>query len=96
MNLKPAGAMLLSIFILGGSAPVDFRVHAVEVACAHRNPTLLNYTFQMNVALKMVHFPWLHLHIGGTGRYVRGRTHVVAFTKMPPFARGFHQIDLLG
>lgn len=57
-------------------------------------PSLSEYTFKMNVALKMRHFPWLRFDIAGDGRYVRGHMHLVRFTQMPFFARGFHQIDL--
>lgn len=42
----------------------------------------------------MIHFPWLHFHLAGSGRYVRGETHVVDFTSVPFFARGFNKVDL--
>jgi hypothetical protein len=48
----------------------------------------------MNVAMSMRHFPWLHFHLAGSGRYVRGETHLVEFTQVPFFAKGFNQIDL--
>ncbi|MGB6740589.1 MAG: hypothetical protein WBE59_09075 [Candidatus Cybelea sp.] len=63
------------------------------LAC-NRNHSLTGYTFHMNVALAMHHFPWLHFHISGIGQNVRGRRYIVRFTKMPFFARGFHTIDL--
>lgn len=65
-----------------------------ELACAHRNPSLVQYTFNMNVAMRMRHFPWLRFSIAGTGQYVRGRSHIVRFTSMPFFAKGFHKVDL--
>ena len=65
-----------------------------ELACARRNPSLVEYTFQMKVAMKMRHFPWLRFGIAGTGKYVRGQAHIVRFTKLPLFAKGLHQIDL--
>jgi len=55
---------------------------------------LVEYTFSMNVAMRMRHFPWLRFGIAGNGQYVRGRSHTVRFTKTPFFAKGLHQIDL--
>jgi|GEM_PF-5421383 len=52
------------------------------------------YTFHMNATIVMRVFPWLHFRIGGDGQYVRGKTYVVHFTRMPFFAKGFQQIDL--
>lgn len=65
-----------------------------EAACASRNPSLTEYTFDMNVAMRMRHFPWLRFGLVGNGRYVRGQSHVVDFTQTPFFAKGFKQVDL--
>lgn len=62
-------------------------------ACA-RNPSLTAYSFHMDAAMAMRHFPWLHFHVAGTGEYRRGQDYVVHLTQMPFFARGNDQIDL--
>jgi hypothetical protein len=81
------------LICVGVSASARPQHSAYALAC-NRNRSLAAYTFHMNVALAMHHFPWLHFHISGTGQNVRGRRYVVRFTKMPFFARGLHTIDL--
>ena len=85
---------LLSLTIILSVEAVSQAATPAELACARRYPTLTEYTFTMNVALTMRHFPWLRFGMAGAGRYVRGRLHVVHFTKMPFFARGFDHVDL--
>lgn len=91
------GAWLLTlvIFLVAADVPgVRNASTPSELACARRNPSLVQYTFDMNVAMRMRHFPWLRFGIAGNGQYVRGRAHIVRFTSMPFFAKGFHKIDL--
>ncbi|MGC1379934.1 MAG: hypothetical protein WA814_02780 [Candidatus Baltobacteraceae bacterium] len=53
------------------------------------------FTFQMSVALAMIHFPWLRFHMDGLGRYEPGQTYVVHFAKLPWFApRHRYDVDL--
>jgi hypothetical protein len=59
-----------------------------------RNPSLLAYDFEISVALRMQHFPWLRFHIAGAGEYDRGKEYTVKFTKLPFFAKGPDTIDL--
>ena len=41
-----------------------------------RNHGLREYTFHVNVAMAMKHFPWLHFHMDGEGDYQRLSTHM--------------------
>jgi hypothetical protein len=59
-----------------------------------RNPSLDAYSFHLDAAMAMKHFPWLHFHIAGEGQYVRGERYVVTFTQLPFFARSVKQVDL--
>ncbi len=43
------------------------------------------YTFQLDVLVRMQHFPWLRFHLLGTGEYEPGQTYKVTFTKVPWF-----------
>lgn len=64
-------------------------------AAFQANPSLPSFTFDMDIALAMRHFPWLHFHMLGKGRYDRGKTYVVHFTQLPWFApRPEHDADL--
>jgi hypothetical protein len=44
-----------------------------------------SYTFRLNVAMAMRHFPWLHFHLQGVGVYQPGVSYVVHFTSVPWF-----------
>lgn len=93
LRLTLAGGLLASpIFLSVGD--VSASVNPSELACADLNPSLTEYTFDMDVAMSMRHFPWLRFHLDGSGRYVRGESEAVDFTRVPFFARGFSQIDL--
>jgi hypothetical protein len=87
-----AGALLPLLCV---PAPVQAASGAsiVAAACA-RNDALSSYTFHLNVAMAMRHFPWLHFRMEGVGEYRRGERYKVHFTKMPPFAGKIHDIDL--
>ncbi len=44
------------------------------------------FTFDVDVAMAMRHFPWLHFRASGVGRYEPGKAYEVHFTKLPWFA----------
>jgi hypothetical protein len=89
-----AAGALLALVSSGLPSPAADGSTIVAEICA-RNETLRHYTFTMNVAMVMRHFPWLHFSMGGVGRYDRksGR-YVVHFTSTPWFASKVHDIDL--
>ncbi len=54
-----------------------------------------SYTFHMDVAMAMRHFPWLHFHLQGVGEYEPGQSYIVHFTSVPWFfPKEQHDIDL--
>jgi hypothetical protein len=60
-----------------------------------QNQSPPNFTFEMDVAMRMRHFPWLGYHMRGIGRYEPGQSYVVHFTSLPWFApRKQHDADL--
>ncbi|HYL27215.1 MAG TPA: hypothetical protein VEW74_05220 [Candidatus Nitrosotalea sp.] len=93
IHCLPPGSALLALVAIVGFTGANPRTDPVAAACAQRNPSLDQYTFDMNVALRMRHLPWLGFRMTGTGEYVRGRTHVVRFDRMP-FGAAAHQVDL--
>ncbi len=93
-KLARFGGGLLTLAMVLSLPSVSVGATPSELACASRNPNLAEYTFDMNVAMRMRHFPWLRFGLGGSGRYVRGESEVVDFTRVPFFAKGFNQIDL--
>jgi hypothetical protein len=54
-----------------------------------------SYTFRVDVAMAMRHFPWLHFHMQGDGEYQPGESYVVHFTTIPWFLpKQRHDADL--
>jgi hypothetical protein len=88
-------AIVLAAFLLLAVAPQSPPEDSPVIAAAYaRNDSLESYTFEVDVAMAMRHFPWLHFHIQGDGVYERGRRYVVHFTKMPFFAPQPRDVDL--
>jgi hypothetical protein len=59
------------------------------------NQPLPSFTFDVDVAMRMRHFPWLGFRMQGVGRYEPGKSYVVHFTRLPWFApRQQHDADL--
>jgi hypothetical protein len=86
---------VLAAFLLLAVAPQSPPGDSPVIAAAYsRNDSLESYTFEVDVAMAMRHFPWLHFHIQGDGVYERGRRYVVHFTKMPFFAPQPRDVDL--
>ncbi|MEO6834607.1 MAG: hypothetical protein ABI231_01695 [Candidatus Tumulicola sp.] len=86
-----AGALVTSIAPTRATTPD----RAPVIAAAYgRNDALMSYTFQMDIAMAMRHFPWLHFRMQGLGDYRRGDRYVVHLTNAPPFASKVHDIDL--
>jgi hypothetical protein len=53
------------------------------------------YTFELDVAMAMRHFPWLHFHLKGEGLYQPGVSYIVHFTSVPWFIpKARHDVDL--
>jgi hypothetical protein len=60
-----------------------------------QSQSLPSYTFDMDVAMRMRHFPWLGFHMQGVGRYEPGKAYAVHFSGLPWFApRQQHDADL--
>ncbi|MBV8490408.1 MAG: hypothetical protein JO199_07765 [Candidatus Eremiobacteraeota bacterium] len=88
------GAIVLLLLSNVAAAPAPDG--AVVIAAAYgRNEALRDYTFRMDVAMAMHHFPWLRFHLDGNGTYERGEKYSVHFTGGPPFiASKIHDVDL--
>ncbi len=79
---------------VGGGASLVFLMLAVPAMAGTREPPP-NYTFKMDVAMAMRHFPWLHFHMQGVGTYQLGVSYTVHFTSLPWFVpKSRHDFDL--
>jgi hypothetical protein len=93
LNRTLAASVALLAFLPGAAAAGPAGSAVLEQAYG-RNEALAAYTFDVDVAMAMHHFPWLHFRMQGTGTYERGTRYNVHFTKMPWFARAHPDIDL--
>jgi hypothetical protein len=87
----------VALVLLCGSAPAAAACNgnAGQPGAFETNEALPSFTFDMDVAIAMRHFPWLHFHMGGDGTYEPGKAYVVHFGKLPWFApRQQHDVDL--
>jgi hypothetical protein len=85
---------LAALLLLAASPAPPFEGSPVMAPAYARNDSLHAYTFVVNVAMVMRHFPWLHFHMEGEGTYERGRRYAVHFDKMPWFAPQQRDVDL--
>jgi hypothetical protein len=74
---------------VAGGASLVFLILAVPALAGTREPPP-NYTFRLDVAMAMRHFPWLHFHMEGDGTYQPGVSYAVHFTSLPWFAPKSH------
>jgi hypothetical protein len=83
------------VVLFASSAPTGASDDGAPViaTASQRNDAITSFTFHVNVAMAMRHFPWLHFRMEGLGDYRRGDHYVVHLTN-GPFASKMHQIDL--
>jgi hypothetical protein len=92
--MLPLYAVLTTFSLLSNTVTAPDSTGSALAEASSRNPSLDAYSFHLDAAMAMKHFPWLHFHIAGTGQYVRGERYVVNFTELPWFARSVKQVDL--
>lgn len=80
--------------VVAGCASLIFLMPAVPAVAGSREPPP-NYTFKLDVAMAMRHFPWLHFNMQGVGAYQPGVSYMVHFTSVPWFVpKSRHDFDL--
>jgi hypothetical protein len=90
--LASAACSLIALFV--SIAPTRATSDGAPVIAAfQRNDAIQSFTFRVNIAMAMRHFPWLHFHMKGYGDYRRG-DHYLVHLESGPFASKMHQIDL--
>jgi len=65
------------------------------IAAYEHSDAPASYTFHMDLALAMHHFPWMHFHVSGDGAYNKGKKYEVQFTHVPMFfGNKMQKVDL--
>jgi len=87
--------MRLSRCAVAGGAVAGILVICAPLGASEAVATAPPYTFHMDVAMAMRHFPWLHFKMQGTGSYEPGVSYAVHFTSVPWFVpKQNNDIDL--
>lgn len=93
-NVYSFGAVL-AILLCSAPASANCNGNAGSIGAFERNAALPGYTFNVDVAMAMRHFPWLRFHVKGVGKYEPGKSYVIHFTELPWFApQAAHDTDL--
>ena len=90
--LRGAAALLASLALLAEGPPDEAaRVFAMTGA---RTSAVRSYTFGLHVDFVLKTFPYLHIHLDGTGKYERPNLYSVHFRNVPWFGKGFENIKM--
>ncbi|MBV9718174.1 MAG: hypothetical protein JOZ77_02580 [Candidatus Eremiobacteraeota bacterium] len=76
----------------GAAAEAPLDAHTVIIRMADRNPSLRSFRARVHVDVHMYSFPFFAPKLDGTSYYKRPDFYVVAFDRMPSYARGFGRL----
>ena len=65
------------------------QAHEIIQKMLDRNPSLQSYRSRVHVSLRMLNFPYLAPKLDGTSYFKRPDNYVVAFDRVPSYAKGF-------
>jgi len=78
-------------FLAEGPPDEAARVFATTGA---RTSAVRSYTFDLHVDFKLKTFPYLAVHLDGTGRYERPDLYSIHFRNVPWFGKGFENVKM--
>ena len=85
-------ALLASVALLAeGPSDDAARIFAVS---GERTSAVRSYTFALHVDFALRTFPYLKIHLDGTGSYERPDLYSIHFRNVPWFAKGFENIKM--
>jgi hypothetical protein len=87
--------MRLKQCAVAGGAVAGILAMSAPLGASEAASSVPPYTFEMDVAMAMRHFPWMHFRMEGEGSYEPGESYTVHLTSMPWFMPKQHNdIDL--
>jgi hypothetical protein len=90
--LRGAAALVASLALLAEGPPDEAaRVFAMTGA---RTSAVRSYTFGLHVDFALKTFPYIHVHLDGTGKYERPNLYSIHFRNVPWFGKGFENIKM--
>jgi hypothetical protein len=85
-------ALLASVVLLAEGPPDEAaRVFAMTGA---RTSAVRSYTFDLHVDFKLRTFPYIAIHLDGTGKYERPNLYSIHFRNVPWFGKGFENVKM--
>jgi hypothetical protein len=66
--------------------------HTIIEKMIERNPSLSSYRARVHVDVRMLNFPYLSPKLDGTSYFKRPDSYLVAFDRVPSYARGFEKV----
>jgi hypothetical protein len=89
---RAAVALAASLALLAEGPPDEAaRVFATTGA---RTSAVRSYTFSLHVDFKLKTFPYLGVHLDGTGKYERPNLYSIHFRNVPWFGKGFENVKM--
>ncbi len=76
------------------TAPDDPAADRVIASLATRSAPIKAYTFNLNVHVALLTFPWIHFVLVGHGEYERNGSFLLHFDRVPWFGRGYSTIKM--
>jgi hypothetical protein len=90
--LRGAAALLASLALLAEGPPDEAaRVFAMT---GTRTSAVRSYTFGLHVDAALKTFPYIRVHLDGTGKYERPNLYSIHFRNVPWFGKGFENIKM--
>jgi hypothetical protein len=89
---RVAAVLVASIALLAEGPPDEAaRVFATTGA---RTSAVRSYTFALHVDFKLKTFPYIGVHLDGTGTYERPNLYSIHFRNVPWFGKGFENVKM--
>jgi hypothetical protein len=89
---RAAAVLIASIALLAEGPPDEAaRVFATTGA---RTSAVRSYTFALHVDFKLKTFPYIAVHLDGTGRYERPDLYTIHFRNVPWFGKDFENVKM--
>jgi len=86
-------AALLASVVLLAEGPPDEAARVLAMTGA-RTSAVRSYTFDLHVDFKLRTFPYIAIHLDGTGKYERPNLYSIHFRNVPLFGKGFENIKM--
>jgi hypothetical protein len=89
---RVVAALAVSLAILAEGPPDE--AARVFATTGERTSAVRSYTFALHVDFKLKTFPYIGVHLDGTGKYERPNLYSIHFRNVPWFGKGFENVKM--